>query len=146
MRLWVSCLALMCCLAVSAGESTSPQQTVENYFELFNNRDRVGLNEASGQPFVFIMAGEATAHPQYGDAVDFDGLAASGWAYSRIHKNELIYADDMTAMVAINFSRYDNADNPLSTTDVVYLLVLREDGWKLKGGFVDKNLSLGKQE
>ena len=91
MRLWISCLALMYCLTVSAGESTSPQQAVENYFELFNNRDREGLNAASGQPFVFIMAGEATAHPRYGDAVDFDGLAASGWAYSRIHKLSLIH-------------------------------------------------------
>jgi hypothetical protein len=71
-------------------------------------------------------------------------MKASGWSYSRIHKNELIYQDDISAMVDINFSRYDDSDVAISTTDVVYLLVIRDGSWKVKGGFVDGNLTLGR--
>ena len=140
-------LALFC-LFISAplfaSEELSPQQTVENYFEFFNNEDRASLNASSGNPFVFVIGGKPTAYPKYGDAVDFDGMKASGWSYSRIHKNELIYQDDISAMVDINFSRYNDVDMPISTTDVVYLLVMRDGSWKVKSGFVDGNLTLGR--
>jgi hypothetical protein len=96
-----------------ANEELSPQQAVANYFEFFNNEDRASLNASSGNPFVFVIGGKPTAYPKYGDAVDFDGMKASGWSYSRIHKNELIYQDDISAMVDINFSRYDDADMPI---------------------------------
>ena len=139
---------ILLCLFMSAplfaDEELSPQQAVANYFEFFNNEDRASLNASSGNPFVFVIGGKPTAYPKYGDAVDFDGMKASGWSYSRIHKNELIYQDDISAMVDINFSRYDDSDVAISTTDVVYLLVIRDGSWKVKGGFVDGNLSLGR--
>lgn len=138
----------LCFLLISsplfADEGLSPQQVVENYFEFFNNEDRASLNSSSGEPFVFIIGGKPTAYPKYGDAVDFDGMKASGWSYSRIHKNDLVYQDDISAMVDINFSRYNDDDEVISTTDVVYLLVMRDGLWKVKGGFVDGNLTLGK--
>ena len=127
-----------------ADEGLSPQQVVENYFEFFNNEDRASLNSSSGEPFVFIIGGKPTAYPKYGDAVDFDGMKASGWSYSRIHKNELVYQDDISAMVDINFSRYNDNDEVISTTDVVYLLVMRDGVWKVKGGFVNGSLTLGR--
>ena len=140
-------LALFC-LFISAplfaSEELSPQQAVENYFEFFNNEDRASLNASSGNPFVFVIGGKPTAYPKYGDAVDFDGMKASGWSYSRIHKNELIYQDDLSAMVLINLSRYNKDDVPISTADVVYLLIMRGGSWKLKGGFVDGNLTTGR--
>ena len=71
-------------------------------------------------------------------------MKASGWSYSRINKNELIYQDDISEMVDINFSRYNNDDEVVSTTDVVYLLVMRDGSWKVKGGFVDGNITLGR--
>ena len=145
---WVMKKLALFCLFISAplfaSEELSPQQAVENYFEFFNNEDRASLNASSGNPFVFVIGGKPTAYPKYGDAVDFDGMKASGWSYSRIHKNELIYQGDISAMVDINFSRYDHSDMPISTTDVVYLLVMRNGSWKVKGGFVDGNLTLGR--
>ena len=50
----------------------------------------------------------------------------------------------MTAMVNINFSRYDLTDTIVSTSDIIYLLVNRNGAWKLKAGFVEGNLTLGK--
>ena len=148
LRWYVMKKLALCLLLISsplfADEGFSPQQVVENYFEFFNNEDRASLNSSSGEPFVFIIGGKPTAYPKYGDAVDFDGMKASGWSYSRIHKNELIYPDDISAMVDINFSRYNDDDEVISTTEVVYLLVMRDGRWRVKGGFVNGNLTLGK--
>ena len=123
---------------------SAPQVAIQKYFEYFNAKDIDSLNNASGQPFTLINGGKISKWNKYGDAVDFGGLESSGWAYSRILQNELVYEDDMTAMVNINFSRCDSTDVVFSTGDVIYLLVNRDGVWKLKSGFVNGNLTLGK--
>ena len=50
----------------------------------------------------------------------------------------------MTAMVDINFSRYDSTDAVITTSDVIYLFVNRDGAWKIKSALVKGNLTLGK--
>jgi hypothetical protein len=126
-------------------QKKSPVEAVESYFAYFNDADKQALNDNSDSPFIFSIGNKTTAHEKYGDSVDFDGLKAIGWAYSSINSADLVYKDDSSAMVDINFSRYNSNDELLSTNDVTYMLVFKDDMWKLKGGFVHGNLSLGKQ-
>jgi len=124
-------------------QQKSPIEAVEKYFDYFNNENKQALNEASDSPFIFSIGNKTTAHEKYGDSVDFDGLKAIGWAYSSINSADLVYKDDASAMVSINFSRYNTDDEAISTTAVTYMLVFKDDIWKLKAGFVQGNLSLG---
>ena len=126
-------------------QKKSPVEAVERYFDYFNKEDKQALNENSDSPFIFNIGNETSTHEKYGDSVDFDGLRAIGWAYSAINGADLVYKDDLSAMVDINFSRYNSSDQLLSKTDVTYMLVFKDNMWKLKGGFVHGNLSLGKQ-
>ena len=143
-------MRVICFLLILIGldanaETFSPSQVaVVKYFDFFNGSDRDALNKATSSPFVLNIAGVTTSYEKYGDAVDFDGLRKTGWSYSRIRKNESIYEDETTAMVGINFTRYTEAGDVLSISAVVYVLVMEEGQWKLKAGFVNGNLSLGK--
>tara|TARA_B100000886_G_C20136220_1_gene372046 strand:+ start:68 stop:499 length:432 start_codon:yes stop_codon:yes gene_type:complete len=140
----LSLILLLVSLSANSSDLSAPQVAIQKYFEYFNAKDIDSLNNASGQPCTLINGGKISKWNKYGDAVDFGGLESSGWTYSRIHQNELVCEDDMTAMVNINFSRYDSADAVISTSDVIYLLVYRDGAWKLKSGFVNGNLTLGK--
>ena len=140
----LSLILLLVSLSANYSDLSAPQVAIQQYFEYFNAKDIDSLNNASGQPFTLVNGGKISKWHKYGDAVDFGGLESSGWAYSRINQNTLVYEDDMTAMVNINFSRYDSADAVISTSDVIYLLVYRDGAWKLKSGFVNGNLTLGK--
>ena len=140
----LSLILLLVSLSANSSDLSEPQVAIQQYFEYFNAKDIDSLNNASGQPFTLVNGGKISKWHKYGDAVDFGGLESSGWAYSRINQNKLVYEDDMTAMVNINFSRFDSADAVISTSDVIYLLVNRDGAWKLKSGFVNGNLTLGK--
>ena len=140
----LSLILLLASFTANSSDLSGPHAAAEKFFQYFNAKDIDSLNNASGQPFTLINGGKISKWSKYGDAVDFGGLESSGWAYSRIHQNELVYEDDMTAMVNINFSRYDSADSVISTSDIIYLLVNRDGAWKLKSGFVNGNLTLGK--
>ena len=140
----LSQILLLISFTANSSDLSAPQAAAEKFFQYFNAKDIESLNDASGQPFIFAAGGEVIKWQSYGEALDFEALEESGWAYSRIHQNELVYEDDMTAMVNINFSRYDSTDAVISTSDVIYLLVYRDGAWKLKSGFVNGNLTLGK--
>ena len=122
----------------------NPQEVLYKYFELFNSADKEAINEASDSPFVFLIGNNKTVSEYYGDSVDFEGLKKQGWAYSKINESELIYSDELSAMVDVNFSRLDKDEEVLSTTNATYLLINKEGKWLLKAGFINSNLSLGK--
>ena len=125
-------------------QKKSPIEAVEKYFAYFNDTDKQALNDNSDSPFIFSIGSETSAYEKYGDSVDFEGLKAIGWAYSSINNADLIYKDDSSAMVIVNFSRYNKDDEAISTTAVTYMLVFKDDMWKLKAGFVQGDLSMGK--
>ena len=122
----------------------SPEEALYKYFELFNRADKEAINKASDSPFVFLIGNNKTVSEYYGDSVDFEGLRNQGWAYSKINQSKVLYSDELSAMVDINFSRLSENKEVLSTTDAVYLLVNKKGKWLLKAGFINSNLSLGK--
>jgi hypothetical protein len=122
----------------------SPEDALYKYFELFNIADKEAINKASDSPFVFLIGNNKTVSEYYGDSVDFEGLRNQGWAYSKINQSKVLYSDELSAMVDINFSRLSENKEVLSTTDAVYLLVNKKGKWLLKAGFINSNLSLGK--
>ena len=122
----------------------NPEEALYKYFELFNSADKEAINEASDSPFVFLIGNNKTVSEYYGVSVDFEGLRKQGWAYSKINESELIYSDELSAMVDVNFSRLDKDEEVLSTTNATYLLINKEGKWLLKAGFINSNLSLGK--
>ncbi|MDC0591218.1 hypothetical protein OAP13_04825, partial [Gammaproteobacteria bacterium] len=101
-------------LLVSGGLwAQNPEEALYKYFELFNSEDKEAINEASDSPFVFVIGNNKTISENYGDSVDFEGLKKQGWAYSKINESELIYADEISAMVDINFSRLSDDEEVL---------------------------------
>ena len=122
----------------------NPEEALYKYFELFNSKDKDAINNASDSPFLFFIGANKTVSENYGDSVDFEGLRKQGWAYSKINESELLYVDEISAMVDINFSRLNDDEKVLSTTDATYLLVKKDGKWLLKAGFISSNLSLGK--
>ena len=135
---------LLTLLAFGSLWAQNPEEALYKYFELFNSTDKEGINEASDSPFVFLIGNNKTVSEYYGDSVDFEGLKKQGWAYSKINESKLIYSDELSAMVDVNFSRLNKDEEVLSTTNATYLLINKEDKWLLKAGFINSNLSLGK--
>ena len=123
--------------------SAGPKEAVKEFFEDFNNEDILAINTNSDSPFIYIMGKNTVLEEKYSDAINFDGLKKEGWAYSEINKSNLLYDDNDTAMVQVNFSRLNSKDEIILTSDVTYLLVNKDGSWKLKGGFSSNLASLG---
>jgi len=121
----------------------APKQIVARAFEYFNQENNELMNEISDNPFVVVMGEAATVFDGYGDAINFDGIKRNGWVYTKINEISLVYDDNESAMVTVDFSRMNESDVAYSTTVGTYLLVNNNNSWKLKGAFFPATLPLG---
>ena len=124
-------------------ESSDPVAAIEKFFSHFNGMDKEKLNEVSDSPFVFSIGGNTTKADRYGDLINFEGLIQSGWAYSKLSDTRLIYQDETTAMIDLSFTRHDTNNQVISSSKAIYVLVKKQNTWKLKAGFVPATLTLG---
>ena len=122
--------------------SSSPSETVINFFRLFNEADEYSLNVMFDTPCVFIIDHKIRLFEKYSDAVDFEILRKTGWEKSTINSLEPLYEDAVTSMVRFNFSRLDGNDCEISITDATHLLVKKGNEWKIKAVFIHGNLEL----
>ena len=131
------------CTNLGLAESSDPVAAIEKFFSHFNGMDKEKLNEVSDSPFVFSIGGNTTKADRYGDLINFEGLIQSGWAYSKLSDTRLIYQDETTAMIDLSFTRHDTKNKVISSSKAIYVLVKKQNTWKLKAGFVPATLTLG---
>ncbi len=145
LKLFRSILLLLGLLSTNLGlaEAPDPVSAIEKFFLHFNEMDKDKLNEVSDSPFVFSIGGNTTTADRYGDLINFEGLKKSGWAYSKLSETRLIYQDETTAMIDFSFTRHDTNDEVISSTKAIYVLVKKQNTWKLKAGFIPYSLTLG---
>mgnify|MGYP001307361077 FL=1 len=145
LKLFRSILLLLGLLSTNLGlaEAPDPVSAIEKFFLHFNEMDKDKLNEVSDSPFVFSIGGNTTTADRYGDLINFEGLKKSGWAYSKLSETRLIYQDETTAMIDFSFTRHDTDDEVISSTKAIYVLVKKQNTWKLKAGFIPDTLTLG---
>ena len=125
--------------------NAGPEEVIKEFFQNFNNEDILAINDNSDSPFIFIMGINAVLEEKYSDAINFNGLKKGGWSYSKINTSKVLYNDDDTSMVQVNFSRFDKDNEIILTSDVTYLLVNKDGNWKLKGGFSPNLATLGNE-
>ena len=106
--------------------SAGPEEAIKKFFQDFNNEDILAINKNSDSPFIFIMGKNTVLEEKYSDAINFTGLKKDGWSYSKINSSKVLYNDDDTSMVQVNFSRFDKDNEIILTSDVTYLLVNKD--------------------
>ena len=81
------------------GEERSPKAAIDGFISLFNNQQVASLDEAANSPWFTIVDGTTSVFQSYSEMIDFEGLKATGWSYSRTRDVDVIFDDGNTAFV-----------------------------------------------
>ena len=78
--------------------------------------------------------------------IDFEGLEATGWSYSRTRDVDVIFDDGNTAFVSAFLERLDRSDKVIFDGQIIFVLVRKKEDWKLAGWISSGNsdIPLGK--
>ena len=128
------------------GEERSPKAAIDGFISLFNNQQVASLDEAANSPWFTIVDGTTSVFQSYSEMIDFDGLKATGWSYSRTRDVDVIFDDGNTAFVSTFLERLDKSDKVIFDGQITFVLVRKKEDWKLAGWISSGNsdIPLGK--
>ena len=128
------------------GEERSPKAAIDGFISLFNNQQVASLDEAANSPWFTIVDGTTSVFQSYSEMIDFEGLKATGWSYSRTRDVDVIFDDGNTAFVSTFLERLDKSDKVIFDGQITFVLIHKKEDWKLAGWISSGNseIPLGK--
>ena len=128
------------------GEERSPKAAIDGFISLFNNQQIASLDDAASSPWFTIVDGATSVFQSYSDMIDFEGLEATGWSYSRTRDVDVIFDDGNTAFVSAFLERLDQSNKVIFDGQITFVLVRKKEDWKLAGWISSGNsdIPLGK--
>ena len=128
------------------GEERSPKAVIDGFISLFNNQQVASLDDAANSPWFTIVDGATSVFQSYSEMIDFEGLEATGWSYSRTSDVDVISNDGNTAFVSAFLERLDRSDKVIFDGQIIFVLVRKKEDWKLAGWISSGNsdIPLGK--
>ena len=128
------------------GEQRSPKAAIDGFISLFNNQQVASLDDAANSPWFTIVDGTTSVFQSYSEMIDFEGLKATSWSYSRTSDVDVISNDGNTAFVSAFLERLDRSDKVIFDGQIIFVLVRKREDWKLAGWISSGNsdIPLGK--
>ena len=128
------------------GEQRSPEGAIDSFISLFNKQQVASLDDSANSPWFTIVDGTTSVFQSYSEMIDFEGLKATGWAYSRTSDVDVIFNDGNTAFVSTFLERLDKSDKVIFDGQITFVLVRKKEDWKLAGWISSGNsdIPLGK--
>ena len=122
----------------------NPENVIEDFFYHFNEMDINKINELWDLPITYFNGDEIVVAKSYSEIVNYENLKKEGWSYSKINSKDPIVSQEDFAIYKTNFTRINNQDIELISTDTNLTLIKRGDYWKLKVAIIPINISTGR--
>ena len=137
-------LFLFSSLLFTKDANNNPEKVIEDFFYHFNEMDINKINELWDLPITYFVGDEIVVAKSYSEIVNYENLKKEGWSYSKINSIDPIVSQEDFAIYKTNFTRFNNQDIELISTDTNLTLIKRGDYWKLKIAIIPINISTGR--
>jgi len=144
MRNTLLTLFLFSSLLFAKDDNNDPERVIQDFFYHFNEMDINKINELWDLPITYFVGDETIVAKSYSEIVNYENLRKEGWSYSKINSIDPIVLQEDFVIYKTNFTRYNDQDIELISTDTNITLIKRGDFWKLKIAIIPINISTGK--
>ena len=144
MRNTLLTLFLFSSLLFAKEDNNDPERVIQDFFYHFNEMDINKINELWDLPITYFVGDEIIVAKSYSEIVNYENLKKEGWSYSKINSIDPIVLQEDFVIYKTNFTRYNDQDIELISTDTNITLIKRGNFWKLKIAIIPINISTGK--
>jgi len=125
------CLALSCAFA-HPQDGMAPDELMRYYVKVFNDENISALEQVYHFPHIKIRNGKLTRFDNTDiPVIDYSELKKSGWKYSKINKIIVLAEGANSALVEMDFSRYDKDDKEFLRSTGYYVLTKNKGYWQI---------------
>jgi len=101
------------------------------YIKVFNQEDTGSLEDVYHFPNVKIQSGKLIVQEGRGAPIDYDALKKSGWKYSKVNSIKTLSEGPNSALLEMDYSRYDASDQDFLRLTGFYLLSKNAGYWQI---------------
>jgi len=112
-------------------DGLSPEGLLRYYIKVFNQENASALEDVYHFPNVKIQSGKLVIQESKGVPVDYVALKKSGWKYSQIHRIKALTEGANSALLEMDYSRYDANGNDLLRLTGFYVLTKNAGYWQI---------------
>ena len=124
-------LAFACAFA-HPQHGMSPDELMRYYVKVFNDENISALEQVYHFPHVKIRNGKLTRFDNTDiPVIDYSELKKSGWKYSKINKIIVLAEGANSALVEMDFSRYNKDDKEFLRSTGYYVLTKNMGYWQI---------------
>ena len=124
-------LAFACAFA-HPQDGMSPDELMRYYVKVFNDENISALEQVYHFPHVKIRNGKLTRFDNTDiPVIDYSELKKSGWKYSKINQVIVLAEGANSAMVEMDFSRYNKDDKEFLRSTGYYVLTKNMGYWQI---------------
>ena len=125
------CLALTTAFA-HPQDGMSPEDLMRYYFKVFNEENISALEEVYAFPHVKLVNGKLIRFDtKETPVIDYVGLKKTPWKYSKINQVKVLTEGANSALVEMDFSRYDKDDKEFLRSTAYYVLTKNMGYWQI---------------
>ena len=125
------CLALTTAFA-HPQDGMSPEDLMRYYAKVFNEENIPALEEVYTFPHVKINNGKlTTVENKDTPVIDYIGLKKTPWKYSKLNQVKVLAEGANSALVELDFSRYDKNDKEFLRSTGFYVLTKDKGYWQI---------------
>ena len=113
-------------------DGMSPDELMRYYVKVFNDENISALEQVYHFPHIKIRNGKLTRFDNTDiPVIDYSELKKSGWKYSKINKIIVLAEGANSALVEMDFSRYDKDDKEFLRSTGYYVLTKNMGYWQI---------------
>lgn len=132
-------ILLIVCLLISNNfsyahpqDGMSPEQLMFHYVKLFNEENLPALEDIFHSPHVRLISGKLVKFEDKSiPVVDYESLKKTGWKHSKINSVKVLAESANSAMVELDFSRFDKDDKEFYRSVGFYVLTKNIGYWQI---------------
>jgi len=129
--LFFLCFALISAFA-HPQDGMSPEQLLFHYVKMFNEENLPALQDIYHTPHVRLISGKLVKFEDKSiSVVDYESLKKTGWKHSKINSVKVLAESANSAMVELDFSRFDKDDKEFYRSVGFYVLTKNVGYWQI---------------
>jgi|GEM_PF-721801 hypothetical protein len=113
-------------------DGMSPEDLMRYYIQVFNDENIPALEDVYAFPHVKVNNGKlTTVENKDTPVIDYIGLKKTPWKYSKLNHVKVLAEGANSALVELNFSRYDKDAKEFLRSTGFYVLTKDKGYWQI---------------
>ena len=111
--------------------SGSPEEFIQFYFDAFNDEDKKRLEMVFLKPFSSVSGDKVTVYKSWREYINYEVVKKTGWSYSSLDNSKVVFGNDTTAAVSVDFARWRHDQSKILSTRVLFVVTKQNGDWRI---------------